>query len=109
NSGSSRPDAPAIPSMINLDDPAHRRRRALVSSGFTPRRVAEHEPSIRRVCVQLIERAAALGEFDFVREIAAPLPMIMIGDLLGVDAADHDRLLRRSDDLLCGLSSSAPL
>ena len=40
---SSRPDAPPIPSMINLDDPAHRRRRGLVSRGFTPRRVGDHE------------------------------------------------------------------
>src|SRR4029450_4883959 len=39
---SPRPDAPAIPSMINLDDPAHRRRRSLVSREFTPRRVGAH-------------------------------------------------------------------
>ena len=38
SSGSSRPDAPPLPSMINLDDPAHRQRRSLVSKGFTPRR-----------------------------------------------------------------------
>jgi len=105
--GSSRPDAPPIPSMINLDDPAHRQRRALVSSGFTPRRVADHEPHIRRICIGLIERAAAKGRFDFVREIAAPLPMIVIGDLLGVAEADHDRLLRWSDDLVSGLSATA--
>jgi cytochrome P450 family 142 subfamily A polypeptide 1 len=108
NGGSSRPDAPPIPSMINLDDPAHRQRRALVSKGFTPRRVADHEPGIRRVCGELIERAAARGRFDFVREIAAPLPMIVIGDLLGVARADHDRLLRWSEDMLGGLSATAP-
>ena len=45
SSGSSRPDAPAIPSMINLDDPHHKRRRNLVNRGFTPRRVADHEPT----------------------------------------------------------------
>ncbi|HTY17916.1 MAG TPA: cytochrome P450, partial [Myxococcota bacterium] len=38
SSGSSRPDAPALPSMINLDDPVHLRRRGLVNRGFTPRR-----------------------------------------------------------------------
>jgi len=107
SSGSSRPDSPPIPSMINLDDPAHKQRRGLVSKGFTPRRVADHEPKIRRICVDLIERAAAKGHFDFVRDVAAPLPMIVIGDLLGVEPEDHDRLLRWSDDLICGLSATA--
>jgi cytochrome P450 family 142 subfamily A polypeptide 1 len=80
----------------------------LVSSGFTPRRVADHEPKIRRLCIDLIERATAKGGFDFVREVAAPLPMCVIGDLLGIDPADHDMLLRWSEDLLSGLSASAP-
>lgn len=108
SSGSSRPDAPPVASMINLDDPAHRRRRALVSTGFTPRRVADHEPKIRRICSDLLDRAAAKGQFDFVREVAGPLPMIVIGDLLGVDTEDHDMLLRWSEDLISGLSATAP-
>jgi cholest-4-en-3-one 26-monooxygenase len=107
SSGSSRPDSPPLDSMINLDDPAHKRRRGLVSKGFTPRRVADHEPKIRRICVDLIERAAAKRRFDFVRDVAAPLPMIVIGDLLGVEPEDHDKLLRWSDDLICGLSATA--
>lgn len=107
SSGSSRPDAPPLPSMINLDDPAHRQRRGLVSKGFTPRRVADHEPKIRRICTDLIARAVAKQRFDFVRDIAAPLPMIVIGDLLGVEHDDHDMLLRWSEDLMSGLSASA--
>ncbi len=110
NGGSSRPDAPPIPSMINLDGAAHRRRRGIVSRGFTPRRVQEHAPHIRAICAALIDRARARGGvIDFVEAIAAPLPMMIIGDLLGVDPADHDRLLRWSDDLIGGLSSSAPV
>ena len=109
SSGSSRPDAPALPSMINLDDPEHRVRRGLVNKGLTPRRVAEHEPRIRAICRALIDRAVAAGRFDFVRAVAAPLPMMLIGDLLGIAEADHDRLLRWSDDLICGLSSTAPI
>ena len=54
---SSRPDSPPIPSMINLDDPQHRRRRNLVNQGFTPRRVADHEPRIREICRDLIARS----------------------------------------------------
>ncbi|RIL04532.1 MAG: cytochrome P450 [Proteobacteria bacterium] len=104
---SSRPDAPAIPSMINLDDPAHRRRRGLVSRGFTPRRVAAHEPKIRRLCRELIDAIAPKGRCDFVEEVAAPLPMAMIGDLLGVEPEDRRTLQRWSDDLIAGTSATA--
>jgi len=103
-----RPDAPAVPSMINFDGDYHKRRRNLVNRGFTPRRVAAHEERIRAICVDLVERAREKGRFDFVKEVAAPLPMIVIGDMLGVAEEDRDRLLRWSDDLITGLSLSAP-
>ena len=103
----SRPDSPPIPSMINLDDPAHKRRRNLVNKGFTPRRVSELEPKLRRVCRELVDAVAGRGECDFVREVAAPLPMIMIGDMLGVAPEDRDALLRWSDDLIAGTSMTA--
>jgi cytochrome P450 family 142 subfamily A polypeptide 1 len=105
---SSRPDAPPIPSMINLDDPQHRRRRGLVSKGFTPRRVAAHEPRIRALCRTLLARARERERFDFVHEVAAPLPMEMIGDLLGIEPEDRAQLQRWSDDLIAGTSASAP-
>jgi cytochrome P450 family 142 subfamily A polypeptide 1 len=104
---SSRPDAPAIPSMINLDDPAHRRRRGLVSRGFTPRRVAAHEPKIRALCRELLDAVAPKGRCDFVAEVAAPLPMAMIGDLLGVEPADRGMLQRWSDALIAGTTLTA--
>ena len=102
-----RPDQPAIPSMINMDDPQHVKRRRLVSSGFTPRRVLDHAPQVRSVCRGLVARAREKGAFDFVRDVAAPLPMIMIGDMLGVLPEDRDRLLRWSDDLILGTSATA--
>jgi cytochrome P450 family 142 subfamily A polypeptide 1 len=105
---SSRPDSPPIPSMINLDDPEHRRRRSLVNKGLTPRRVQDHEPKVRALCHELVDRVAPLGRCDFVRDIAAPLPMIVIGDLLGVEPEDRDRLLDWSDDLMGGTSMTAP-
>jgi cholest-4-en-3-one 26-monooxygenase len=103
-----RPDAPAVPSMINFDGDYHKRRRNLVNRGFTPRRVADHEPRIRSICAALVESARQKGRVDFVSEVAAPLPMIVIGDMLGVLPQDRDRLLRWSDDLISGLSLSAP-
>lgn len=104
---SSRPDSPPIPSMINLDDPLHRRRRGLVSRGFTPRRVGAHEPKIRAIARELIDAVAPKGRCDFVAEVAAPLPMALIGDLLGVDPADRRMLQRWSDDLIAGTSVTA--
>jgi cytochrome P450 family 142 subfamily A polypeptide 1 len=108
NKGGARPDSPPIPSMINMDDPEHRRRRALVNKGLTPRRVLDHEPKIRAICEDLVRRGAERGTCDFVHDVAAPLPMIVIGDLLGVEAEDRDKLLRWSDDLIEGTSVSAP-
>lgn len=105
---SSRPDAPAIPSMINLDDPLHMQRRNLVNRGFTPRRVREHEPRIREICRNLIAGVRDRTSFDFVREVAAPLPLIVIGDLLGVKEEDHADLLRWSDDLIAATRRDAP-
>jgi cytochrome P450 family 142 subfamily A polypeptide 1 len=101
---SSRPEPDSwIPSMINLDDPDHKRRRNLVNRGFTKRRVDDHEPRIRRIVNDLIDRVAARGECEFVSEVAAPLPMIVIGDMLGVEPEDRDKLLQWSDDLVSGI------
>jgi cytochrome P450 family 142 subfamily A polypeptide 1 len=94
--------------MINLDDPLHRRRRALVNKGFTPRRVADHEPRIRALSRALIAAAREKGRFDFVSEIAAPLPMAMIGDLLGVEPGDRRMLQGWSDDLIAATRIDAP-
>jgi cytochrome P450 family 142 subfamily A polypeptide 1 len=93
--------------MINMDDPLHKRRRNLVNTGLTARRVAALEPKTREICRGLIDAACRKGRFDFVRDVAAPLPMIMIGDMLGVEPADRDTLLRWSDDLMNALSSTA--
>jgi cytochrome P450 family 142 subfamily A polypeptide 1 len=105
---SSRPDAPPLPSMINMDDPQHKLRRALVNKGFSKRRVEDHEPKIRAIVTELIDAVCEKGRCDFVREIAAPLPMIVIGDLLGVAPEDRDRLLRWSEEMLAAASATAP-
>jgi cholest-4-en-3-one 26-monooxygenase len=100
--GGIRPDQPPMPYMVDLDDPAHKQRRGLVSRGFTPRRVLEREPRIRAISVELIERAQAMGRFDFVHDVAAWLPLIVIGDMLGIDPADHARLLAWSEAMIQG-------
>jgi cytochrome P450 family 142 subfamily A polypeptide 1 len=104
----SRPEpASWTPSMINLDDPDHKRRRNLVNRGFTPKRLLEHEPKIRRISNQLIDAVCERGECEFVREIAAPLPLIMIGDMLGMPEEDFETLLRWSETMLMATSTTA--
>ena len=109
NSGGMRadPDSPVLPSMINFDDPVHQRRRGLVNKGFTPKRIAEREARIREICVGLINKMKERGSFDFVMDFAAWLPLIVIGDMLGVEEAEYPKLLRWSDDLLLGAGSAS--
>jgi cytochrome P450 family 142 subfamily A polypeptide 1 len=97
-----RPDAPPMPYMVGLDDPEHKKRRSLVNKGFTPNRIAHREPRIRQLCVDLIDKARAKGQFDFVMDLAAWLPLIVIGDMLGVDEDAYPDLLRWSDDMIRG-------
>jgi cytochrome P450 family 142 subfamily A polypeptide 1 len=83
--------------MINMDPPQHVLRRRIISAGFTPRRVQHHEPYLRRKVRELLGAVAARGECDFVRDVATPLPMYMIGELMGLPEADHATLLHWSD------------
>jgi len=108
NAGGIRPDNDALPMMIDTDAPEHVRRRRLVSEGFTPGRIRESEEGIRSICDAIIDRVCEVGSADFVREIAAPLPMIVIGNMLGVAPEDRDDLLRWSDDMLKSLGSPDP-
>jgi cytochrome P450 family 142 subfamily A polypeptide 1 len=100
-----RPGGFALPMMIDMDDPDHWKRRKLVNKGFTPKRVREQEPRVRAVVTELIDAVCEQGACDLVADLAAWLPLIMIGDALGVAAEDRPTLLRWSDDLLKGLDS----
>jgi len=106
NTGGIRPETPGMPYMIDMDDPSHLLRRKLVNAGFTRKRVMDKVPSIGTLCDTLIDSVCERGECDFVRDIAAPLPMAVIGDMLGVLPEDRALLLKWSDDLVTGLSSS---
>ncbi len=107
NAGGIRPGVDAMPMMIDMDDPAHLRRRKLVNKGFTPKRVRELEPKIHQVCDEIIDAVVEQGECDLVADVAAKLPMIMIGDALGVAPEDRWDLLRWSDEMVSGLSNAA--
>lgn len=96
SSKGSRPNS-SVPSMINADPPDHTRRRRIVSSGFTPRRVAAHEEFLRTTVTELIDAVVDAGSCDFVNDIAKPIPLRMIAKLMGLPLADEDKLLHWSD------------
>lgn len=101
-----RPHGDHLAMMISMDAPEHTYRRRLVSSGFTPRRMRDHEPAVRRICTEIIDRVAHLGACDFVWDIAAPLPLLVIADMLGFPPESYDDLLKWSDDLIRGTTNS---
>ena len=108
NAGGIRPEGEGLPMMVECDAPEHVRRRRLVSEGFTPRRIRESEEGVRRICDAIIDRVCEQGTADFVNDIAAPLPMIVIGNMLGVAPGDRDTLLKWSDDMVKALGSPDP-
>ena len=81
--GGYRPNIPADPSIIGLDDPKHAERRNLVSRRFTPRAVTRWDDHVRETVTDLVDAAIAKGRIDVVEDLAAPLPAQMIGFLLG--------------------------
>jgi cholest-4-en-3-one 26-monooxygenase len=92
----SRPDS-SVPSMINMDGDEHSFRRGIVKRGFTLRRVQDHEPYLRATVRRLLDDVSPRGSCDVVADIATPLPMAMIGQLMGLPEEDHAQLLHWSD------------
>lgn len=92
----SRPDS-SVPSMINMDGAEHSFRRGIINRGFTVRRVQDHEPFLRATVTRLLDAVCERGTCDVVAELATPLPMAMIGELMGLPSQDYERLLHWSD------------
>src|SRR4029453_5866549 len=106
--GGIRPDAGPTGMMIEQDDPVHRQRRQLVNKGFTPLQIRSQEDKVRSIVDRLLDRVIGDGQCDFVADVAAWLPLVMIGDALGFEEADHPTLLKWSDDLMRGLGQDDP-
>jgi cholest-4-en-3-one 26-monooxygenase len=71
-------------SLIQMDPPGHRRYRALVAGGFTPRQIAAQEPHHREIVGSILDAVIDRGQCDFVVDVAAELPLRVIAELLGV-------------------------
>ena len=100
--GGYRPNLPADPALIGTDDPIHTERRKLIARRFTPKAVTLWEDHVRATVTQLLDGAQERGEAEIVYELAAPLPAMMIGDLLGFPRERWPDLMDWSERTIAG-------
>jgi cytochrome P450 len=86
--------------MINMDDPRHGRQRRIVSRGFTPKALMRIEQSVDRRAEAVIDRVIEKGECDFVSEIAAPLPLEVICDMMGIPESETQMVFAQTNVIL---------
>ena len=84
-------------SLVTTDPPRHRQLRSLVTQAFTPKAVDGLAPRISTLTEELLDGIAAIGTADLVEELAYPLPVIVIAELMGIPAEDRDRFKKWSD------------
>ena len=96
--GGYRPNLPADNAIIGLDDPLHMKRRNMVSRRFTPRAASAWEDDIRAKVTGILDAVRDNGgSAELINDVAAPLPAMMIGKLLGFDEADWPKLKHWSE------------
>jgi len=95
-----RPNMPTKLSIVDMDEPRHGQLRNLINRGFKPRRVAEIEARFRQFTLEAIEKVARQGHCDFVRDIAVPMPIEVIADLIGIPKTDRNKLHHWSDTMI---------
>jgi cytochrome P450 len=93
---------PGVDTMVRADPPDHRHLRALVSQAFTPRAVSRMEPRVADLAGRLLDQAVDSGQLDVVVDIAYPLPITIIAELLGIDPDRTDQLRRWSNAVVSG-------
>lgn len=92
--------------LIGTDPPDHDVLRRIVNRGFTPRRIAIWEKRIRELVEECMARLRRGEEFDLVRDLAVPVPTVVIAELLGVEAERREDFKRWSDGIIAGTSGS---
>jgi len=94
--------------MLFQDPPRHGELRGVVEEAFRPSSIGEMEPRIREIADELLTDLAADGTLDVVADLAYPLPVIVIADVLGVPRDDRDRFKQWSDALVASTSAESP-
>ena len=92
-----------IGSMIAMDDPRHFRLRNIVAKGFTPKQIAQVEGYVRTKATAIIDRLLEQfpdGECDFVEQVAAPLPLQIICEMMGIPPSDEGQIFQWTNVIL---------
>jgi cytochrome P450 len=97
-------EAPILSSILRMDPPRHRQLRNLATLAFTPRMVAKLAPRIRAITDELLDAVPSTEEMDVVRDLAYPLPVTVIAELLGIPAEKREDFKRWSDTLVSNAS-----
>jgi cytochrome P450 len=108
---SERPAVQAVAAVLRhwlvfRDPPDHTRLRALLQKSFTPRQLEQNTAGIQATIDRLIDRSAARGEMEFIRDFAFPLPALVIAILLGVPTSDVELIKTWSDRLAAYLGGA---
>ena len=93
-------------SIIGTDPPLHTKLRNMVSKSFTPKTIESLEPRITEIVTALIDKMDEKTSFDFISELAEPLPVTVISEMLGIPTADRKKFKQWSDSIV-GASESA--
>ncbi len=86
--------------LIDEDEPRHGEMRGLINRGFTPRMVRKWEDVFQAITDEALDKIASKGECDFVDDIAVPLPLILIAEMIGIRREDRERFHRWSDAMI---------
>ncbi|GCE05525.1 cytochrome P450 [Dictyobacter aurantiacus] len=86
--------------ILGMDPPRHRQLRSLISMAFTPRAIAQLEPRIRAIVNDLLDHVGDEDGMDAINDLAFPLPIIVIAELLGVPASDREQFRQWSSDFV---------
>ncbi|WP_322906866.1 cytochrome P450 [Paenibacillus sp. SGZ-1009] len=89
-------------SLLYMDPPKHKQLRDLVNQAFTPKKIEQLAPHIRNIAEDLLSSHLATGRIDLVHELAGPLPVIVIAELIGVPTSDRHMFKHLSDLLVKG-------
>ncbi len=93
-------------SMLRMDPPDHTRLRSLVSKAFTPRTVEMLRPRIERIVEEQLDAAERAGRMDVIGDLAHPLPITVIAEMLGIPLEDRARFKRWSNEAIRSLGFS---
>ena len=92
--------------LIDEDEPRHGEMRSLINRGFTPRMVRKWEEVFQQITDEALDAIADKGECDFVEDIAVPLPLILIAEMIGIRREDRHRFHQWSDAMIASQGNS---